>query len=96
MKDNIYYDYLNGGVMYEMSSELSSLYIQFMRKTIEIYIQEKELSYYLLQIQPIVVSYDTNAQCLVVNYNEWRELYVKTLPPIKLVKKITFSQNFGN
>ena len=48
---------------------------------------EKELSYYLNNIIPLDIGYDTNAQYFVFDYNDWRELYVKTLPPIKLVKK---------
>lgn len=53
-----------------------------MKKTIKIYIWEKELSYYLSQIQPLDISYDTNGQYFLFNYNEWRKLYVKTLPSI--------------
>ena len=48
---------------------------------------EKELSYYLNNIIPLDIGYDTNGQYFVFDYNDWRELYVKTLPPIKLVKK---------
>ena len=53
-----------------------------MRKTIKIYIWEKELSYYLSQIQPLDVGYDTNGQYFAFDYQESRKLYIKTINKI--------------
>ncbi len=56
-------------------------------KTIKIYTYEKELAYYLSQIQPLDVGHDMNGQYFVFNYDEWRPLYINTINKIENDKK---------